>query len=208
MSFDSNLRERSPDAGRSSGVERSSAAERSPGVDASSEAGHTVGRQRTRTAATRPLRPTGGTVAAGARRPSGVAWDHGITAIGAGVLALAVTLLAAILDAVFTRSFGWLFTIGFLLGCLYVGLRVRRRELLASVVVPPLVFATTVVIAGQFLPVTSDSGWLTRQVLDLATTLALGAPVLLGGTALAGAIALGRRFLPQLAQRGGSAAAR
>jgi len=168
-----------------------------------------MGRQRARTATTRPRRPTGATAAAAAaRRPTGVAWDHGITAIGAGVLALAVTLLAAILDAIVTRSFGWLFTIGFLLGCLYVGLRVRRRELLASVVIPPLVFATTVVIAGQFLPVTSDSGWLTRQVLDLATTLALGAPVLLGGTALAGAIALGRWFLPQLAHRGGSAAAR
>ena len=172
MSFDSNLRERSAEPDRAT---RPDAVPNPRG------------------------RPSGATAAA-ARRPA-PAWDHGITALGTGVIALAVTLPAAILDAILTRSFGWLFTGAFLLGCVYVGSRVRRAELLGSVVVPPLVFTTAVVIAGQLLPITSDSGWLTRQVLDLATTLALGAPVLLGGTALAGGIALVRRFLPLLGLR-------
>jgi hypothetical protein len=107
-----------------------------------------------------------------------------------------ITLLGGLIDIITTRSLGWGFAGAFLLVTVWTALRVVRRDLLVAVIAPPLVFAVAALLTLQLLPAASAGRWPVRQALDLATTLALGAPVLLGGTAIAGVIALARRLRP------------
>lgn len=109
-------------------------------------------------------------------------------------MSVVITLLGGLIDVITTRSLGWVFSACFLITSAWTAARVVRRDLLVAVIAPPLVFAVAAFIALQLLPSQSSGRWLLRQGLDLATTLALGAPILLGGTAIAGCIALVRRF--------------
>lgn len=117
-------------------------------------------------------------------RPSG---ESGLSATGGTLLNLVVTLVGGMVDAVVTNSFGWIFGLSFFASAAFVALRIRYADLLAAVIVPPITFAVVIIVAGQFLP-SSGGSWLRRQALDLASTLALGAPVLLSTTATAGAV--------------------
>lgn len=104
-----------------------------------------------------------------------------------------VTAVALSVDLVVGTGLGLVFAAGFVLGCGWVAARVRRADLMAALVAPPLVFAAAVLVADQVVGGGSPGRFPVRQVLDLTTSLADGAPVLALGCGLAGAIVLVRR---------------
>lgn len=116
------------------------------------------------------------------------AW-HGLTGLGGVLLGGLVVGIGAAVDLAFGDALGLGFTATFLLGCALVPLALRTRALATAVVLPPLLFA-----GAQVLQSRADGRASGRHemALDVATSLAISAPVLFAGTGLALAIVLGR----------------
>ncbi|WP_234326020.1 DUF6542 domain-containing protein, partial [Streptomyces sp. NRRL S-495] len=110
-----------------------------------------------------------------------------LTAVGAGVAALAATITVAGLDRLVFGGLGPLFGLGYLLVCFQLAVRVRYADLLAAPISGPIAFAAALLLFG---PVTSSG--VTAQVVALATNLATRAGWLFSGTGLAAAIVLAR----------------
>ena len=113
----------------------------------------------------------------------------GLTGLGGVVLGCLVVGLGAAGDLALGHGLGVGFTATFLLGCVLVASALRTRALAVAVVLPPLLFA------GGYALETKSSGQTTgrrEMALDVATSLALHAPVLFIGTALAVAVVLVR----------------
>jgi len=104
------------------------------------------------------------------------------------------TVLGAGIDVLLGGGLGVPFAIGFVAGSALAAGCVRRGDLLAGPVVPPLAFVAAVGAIAPLLPGNTGS-WLTDVVVQVGTALVLDAPVLLFGTALAAGIALARRLL-------------
>jgi hypothetical protein len=113
----------------------------------------------------------------------------GLTGLGGVVLGCLVVGLGAAGDLALGGGLGVGFNATFLLGCLLVAALLRTRALAVAVVLPPLLFS------GGYALETKTSGQTSgrrEMALDVATSLALHAPVLFLGTALAVAVVLVR----------------
>jgi hypothetical protein len=121
-----------------------------------------------------------------------VADRRGLTALGAVSVALVLGALGGLVDVLTGPGLRTAFAICFVVGCAFAALRVHREDLVAAVVMPPLVYVVLALLAGAFSKTAAAGGWLTRNALELATSLVLGAPVLLTATGLAFVIAVGR----------------
>lgn len=113
----------------------------------------------------------------------------GLTGLGAVILGCLIVGLAAAGDLALGHGLGVGFTAAFLIACVLVASALRTRALAVAVVLPPLLFA------GGYALETKTSGQTAgrrEMALDVATSLALHAPVLFIGTALAIAIVLVR----------------
>ncbi|MFG3050413.1 DUF6542 domain-containing protein [Kitasatospora sp. NPDC048239] len=110
-----------------------------------------------------------------------------LTAVGAGVVALAATVAVAAVDRMVFGGLGVLFGVGYLVICFQLAVRVRFVDLLAAPISGPIAFAAALLLLG---PVTSTG--VTAQVVALATGLALRAGWLFAGTGLAAAIVIAR----------------
>jgi len=117
---------------------------------------------------------------------------RGLTATGAVAVALVLGALGGFIDVMTGPGLRTVFAVCFIAGCAIAALRVHREDLLAAVIMPPLVYVVIAFGAGAFSHTGAAGGWLTRQALELATSLVLGAPVLLGATALSFVIAVVR----------------
>ena len=117
---------------------------------------------------------------------------RGLTALGAVTVALALGAAGGLVDVLTGPGLRTVFAVCFIAGCALAALRVHREDLLAAVVMPPLVWLVIAVLADVFSKTAAAGGWLTRQALELATSLVLGAPVLLTATGLAVVIAVVR----------------
>lgn len=117
---------------------------------------------------------------------------RGLTATGAVAVALVLGAIGGFIDVMTGPGLRTVFAIFFIAGCALAALKVHREDLLAAVVMPPLVYVVIALGAGAFSHTGAAGGWMTRQALELATSLVLGAPVLLGATALAFVIAVVR----------------
>jgi hypothetical protein len=124
-----------------------------------------------------------------------VADKRGLTAVGAVTVALVLGALGGFIDVLTGPGLRTVFAICFIAGCAFAALKVHREDLLATVVMPPLVYVALALVAGAFSQTAAVGGWMTRQALELATSLVLGAPVLLTATGLAFAIAVVRAFM-------------
>jgi cation transporter-like permease len=124
-----------------------------------------------------------------------VADKRGLTAVGAVTVALVLGALGGLIDVLTGPGLRTVFAICFIAGCAFAALKVHREDLRATVVMPPLVYVALALVAGAFTQTAAVGGWMTRQALELATSLVLGAPVLLTATGLAFAIAVVRAFL-------------
>ncbi len=109
---------------------------------------------------------------------------EGLNWAGAALLFFVISGLAALADAALTGQLKWIFDAAFLVCCVYVALRVKHEDLLAAVNIPPIVFALIAFFSLQFSG-PGQGSWLTRQVLGMSNFLALNAPVLLFGYAVA-----------------------
>jgi len=130
-----------------------------------------------------------------------VADRRGLTAAGAVSVALVLGAAGGLVDVLTGQGLRTVFAVCFIAGCAGAALKVHREDLVAAVVMPPLVYVVLALLADGFSKTTAVGGWLTRQALELATSLVLGAPVLLTATGLALVIAVvravaGRRTQP------------
>jgi hypothetical protein len=121
-----------------------------------------------------------------------VADRRGLTAFGAVTVALVIGSTGGLIDVMTGPGLRTLFAITFIAGCAIAALKVHREDLLAAVIMPPLIYAAIALLAGAFSHTTGVNSVLTRQALELATSLVLGAPVLLTATALSFVIAVSR----------------
>jgi len=117
---------------------------------------------------------------------------RGLTAVGAVSLALVLGAAGGLVDVLTGAGLRTVFAICFIAGCSLAALKVHREDLLAAVVMPPLVYVVIALLADGFSQTAAAGGWMTRQALELATSLVLGAPVLLTATGLALLIAVVR----------------
>jgi len=102
-------------------------------------------------------------------------------------------VLGAVIDSVVRGDLGPFFAILFIASSVYAATQVRRRDLLAPVIVPPLVFLTVLGV-HELLSPTGRSRAMIDLVGDLVSTLALNAPTLWIGTGAAAVIVLARHF--------------
>ncbi|MCU1589474.1 MAG: hypothetical protein JWP11_730 [Frankiales bacterium] len=117
---------------------------------------------------------------------------RGLTAVGAVTVALVLGAAGGLIDVMTGPGLRTVFALSFIAGCAFAALRVHREDLVAAVIMPPLVYVVLALLAGAFSKTAGVGGWMTRQALELATSLVLGAPVLLTATAVAFVIAVVR----------------
>lgn len=115
--------------------------------------------------------------------------NRGLLALPAVLLALVVSLLGGAVDQVLSRGFGLVFAATFAAGCALAALVVRRDRLLPVLVTPPLLYAALALGAGLTRGLRTPR----LQALELFTALVVGAPALVGTTALVLLIGLVRR---------------
>lgn len=118
---------------------------------------------------------------------------RGLTATGAVGLALLLGVLGGAVDVLTGPGLREVFAVSFVVGCALAALSVHREDLLAAVVMPPLVYVVLVLLAGVVERTASGGSFVVQQAVELANALVLGAPVLLAATGLAALIALVRR---------------
>jgi hypothetical protein len=126
-------------------------------------------------------------------RPARLADRRGLTALGAVLFTLLVGVLGGAADVLTGPGLREVFAIAFLSACLLSAISVHREDLAAVVVMPPLVYAALVLVAGLAEGGLPTGSLLLHQAIELFNGLVLGAPVLVAGTAMAAGVALIRR---------------
>jgi hypothetical protein len=101
------------------------------------------------------------------------------------------TLLVGLAQALISNRVGWLTGLVLVVTSVYAALTVRRPDFSAAVVVPPLAFLLTILVAGQ-LTLAEGGSLLVREGFVLVRGLAENAPWILGATALAAIIVIVR----------------
>ena len=117
---------------------------------------------------------------------------RGLTATGAVALALLLGLVGGAVDVVTGPGLREVFAVSFVTGCALAALTVHREDLVAAVVMPPLVYVVLAVIGGVVERAAASGSFMTRQAIELVNALILGAPVLMAATGAALVIALVR----------------
>lgn len=135
-------------------------------------------------AALRTVRTAAGSRLTQLRAAVRVADRRGLTAAGAVALVLLVAALGGSYDLSTGDALGSVFAGCFVLGCALAAGTVHREDLRAVVVMPPLVYAALVLLAGA-IERPGPGSFLASQALELVNALVLGAPVLLTATTAA-----------------------
>ena len=125
--------------------------------------------------------------------PAGaVGGGRGLTYSGVAVVVVSVTVLVAFADALINDKLGILTGVALAVSSIYAALTVRRADIWAAVVVPPLAFLVAALTAGQ-LTLDSSGSLVLREAYMLFRTLAVNAPWILGTTIVCLVIVLVRR---------------
>jgi hypothetical protein len=119
---------------------------------------------------------------------------RGLTATGAVALALLLGLVGGAIDVLTGPGLREVFAVSFVAGSVLAALTVHREDLVAAVVMPPLVYVVLALLAGAVEKTAATGSFLTRQALELMNALVLGAPVLMAATGLSLLVALARRW--------------
>lgn len=101
------------------------------------------------------------------------------------------TVGAAVLEAMVLGNVHWFFDLVFIAASFHAAAQVRRRDLLAGVIVPPLAYCAGLFTAVQFGVLRAGSG-LVGQVASLGALLAVKPEPLFIGTTLATALIAAR----------------
>lgn len=118
---------------------------------------------------------------------------RGLTAAGAVALALLLGVLGGAFDVLTGPGLREVFAVSFVVGCVLAALTVHREDLLAAVVMPPLVYVVLVLLGGVVERTASGGSFVVQQAIELVNALVLGAPVLLTATGLSLLVAVVRR---------------
>ena len=118
--------------------------------------------------------------------------EKGLTYSGVVVVVGAATVVVAFAEAILRQQIGVATGVALLVSSVYAALVVRRADIWAAVVVPPLAFLAAALTAGQLILDKSGS-LLIREGFSLFRTLATNAPWILGTTAVCLVIVLVRR---------------
>lgn len=124
--------------------------------------------------------------------PAAVADRRGLTATGAVAVALLLGLAGGTFDVLTGSGLREVFAIAFIVGCALAALLVHREDLVAAVVMPPLVYMVLAFVGAAMEGTAGAGSFLAQQALEMAGSLVLGAPVLLTATAVAVLIAVVR----------------
>jgi hypothetical protein len=116
----------------------------------------------------------------------------GLTYSGVVVVVGGVTMLVAFAEALLRHEIGVLTGVALLASSVYAALVVRRADIWAAVVVPPLAFLAAALTAGQ-LTLDKSGSLLIREGFSIFRTLATNAPWILGTTLVCLVIVLVRR---------------
>jgi hypothetical protein len=117
---------------------------------------------------------------------------RGLTYSGVAVVVIAVTVLVAFADALINDKLGVITGVALAVSSIYAAFTVRRADIWAAVVVPPLAFLIAALTAGQ-LTLDSSGSLLIREAYMLFRTLAVNAPWIIGTTLVCLVIVLVRR---------------
>ena len=117
---------------------------------------------------------------------------RGLTATGAVGLALLLGLVGGAFDVLTGPGLREVFAVSFVTGCVLAALTVHREDLVAAVVMPPLVYVVLALVGGAVERAAASGSFVTRQAIELVNALILGAPVLMAATGAALVIALVR----------------
>ena len=126
-----------------------------------------------------------GTAARSAKR------RQALTAWGVLLMVTGPTVAAAALEALVTGEVHWFFDLVFVAASFHAATLVRRRDLLAGVIVPPLAYCAGLLTAVQFGVLRAGHGLL-GQLASLGALLAVKPRPLFLGTALAAALIAAR----------------
>lgn len=107
---------------------------------------------------------------------------RGLTAAGAITLALLLGLAGGAYDVLTGPGLREVFAVSFVLGCVLAALTVHREDLVAAVVMPPLVYVVLALVGGAVERTAASGSFLTQQAIELVNALLIGAPVLLAAT--------------------------
>ena len=118
--------------------------------------------------------------------------ETGLTWSRASALIVGGTVVAAFLDALLRDGIGVITGVALVLTSAAAALTLRRSDIWAAVVMPPLAFLAALLTAGQ-LTVSSSGSLLSRQALNIVTGLSLNAPWLIAATLIALVIEMVRR---------------
>lgn len=116
-----------------------------------------------------------------------------LTAPGALLLVLGLTVLGGLLDGLFRTGYGVLTGLCFACGCVLAAAKTRPRDLLPVAVTLPLLFALGVA-GAEMLRGWGSGHWVRSETATVALTLASHAPWLLSGTTVALVIAAAREL--------------
>jgi hypothetical protein len=117
---------------------------------------------------------------------------RGLTATGAVALALLLGIAGGAFDVLTGPGLREVFAVSFVSGCVLAAMLVHREDLVAAVVMPPLVYVVLVLIGGAVERTAASGSFVTRQAIELVNAMVLGAPVLMAATAAAALVALVR----------------
>lgn len=107
---------------------------------------------------------------------------RGLTATGAVAVALVLGLAGGAYDVLTGPGLRDVFAVSFVLGCVLAALTVHREDLIAAVVMPPLVYVVLALLGGAVERTAATGSFITQQAIELVNALLIGAPVLLTAT--------------------------
>lgn len=117
---------------------------------------------------------------------------RGLTAFGAVAVALVLGTAGGLVDVLTGPGLREVFAVSFVAGCGLAALLVHREDLVAAVVIPPIVYCVLALLAGSVEASAGSQSMLVRQAIELTDALVLGAPVLLTATGAALVVAVAR----------------
>ena len=126
---------------------------------------------------------------------------RGLTATGAVTIALVLGLAGGAYDVLTGSGLRTVFAVAFVVGCALAALTVHHEDLLAAVIMPPLVYLVLAFVGGVVEQTGQTGSFLAQQSLEMANSLILDAPVLLTATGLALVIAGARALMARRKQQ-------
>ena len=113
---------------------------------------------------------------------------------GGFALITAVTTAIGLLEYAVVGSIGWLTGIFFVAASAFVALAIKPADMPTAVISPPIAFLVAAVLSAQPSIIGSAGNFWVLQATSVVTALAFNAPWVFGGTLVALAIVLFRRY--------------